>query len=260
MKTPRTLLTWITIMAAGLACANEPAVPAAQAEPKATPVIRKPEMNPEARAKLLAHTGGTVQRPGDSRRVVFLNLQKRVAGKDLDVVKGTLSGLFRIESVLKVREDSPDAVKAAAAELKDEKIGAVIVIHDTPDAPSLLVAPEARWALVNVAALAADKPSAEILVERVQKQQWRAFAYLAGAAGTNAKTCLMKPIVSPAELDALGKAPSMETISKIMANVAGLGINPARVTSYRRACEEGWAPAPTNDIQKAIWKEIKDKK
>jgi len=25
----------------------------------------------------------------------------------------------------------------------------------------------------------------------------------------------------------------------------------------REACQEGWAPAPTNDIQKAIWNEVR---
>ena len=27
-------------------------------------------------------------------------------------------------------------------------------------------------------------------------------------------------------------------------------------STYRKACREGWAPAPTNDVQKAIWEDI----
>ena len=29
-----------------------------------------------------------------------------------------------------------------------------------------------------------------------------------------------------------------------------------RRTVYRKACEEGWAPQPTNDVQKAIWDKV----
>jgi hypothetical protein len=36
-----------------------------------------------------------------------------------------------------------------------------------------------------------------------------------------------------------------------------LGVTPAEMTTYRKACREGWAPAPTNDIQKAIWEQVK---
>ena len=27
--------------------------------------------------------------------------------------------------------------------------------------------------------------------------------------------------------------------------------------TYKEACEEGWAPAPTNEIQKAIWDKVR---
>ena len=29
-----------------------------------------------------------------------------------------------------------------------------------------------------------------------------------------------------------------------------------KASTYRKACQEGWALAPTNDVQKAIWKEV----
>ena len=31
------------------------------------------------------------------------------------------------------------------------------------------------------------------------------------------------------------------------------GFEPAVVATYLTACREGWAPAPTNDAQRAIW-------
>ncbi|MCL2104224.1 MAG: hypothetical protein FWH21_04115, partial [Kiritimatiellaeota bacterium] len=62
----------------------------------------------------------------------------------------------------------------------------------------------------------------------------------------------------PEDLDALKpQTISPEPMNKIMAQAAKLGISPGRMTSYRRAVEEGWAPAPTNDFQKAIWEEVR---
>ena len=29
-----------------------------------------------------------------------------------------------------------------------------------------------------------------------------------------------------------------------------------RFATYRRACVEGWAPRPTNDVQRAIWRSV----
>ena len=53
---------------------------------------------------------------------------------------------------------------------------------------------------------------------------------------------------------------SCSTVSAVLGNRAEkLGIKPARMTTYRKAVEEGWAPAPTNDFQKAIWEEAKKK-
>ena len=33
-------------------------------------------------------------------------------------------------------------------------------------------------------------------------------------------------------------------------------MKPYRLTTYRKACEEGWANPPTNDVQKAIWDKV----
>ncbi len=38
--------------------------------------------------------------------------------------------------------------------------------------------------------------------------------------------------------------------------LADMGGKPQSRTTYRKACEEGWAPAPTNDVQKAIWDKV----
>ena len=44
---------------------------------------------------------------------------------------------------------------------------------------------------------------------------------------------------------------------KISVHARKLGMQMVRTTTYRKAAEEGWAPPPTNDVQKAIWNEAK---
>ena len=34
------------------------------------------------------------------------------------------------------------------------------------------------------------------------------------------------------------------------------GVSKERRVPYRVACQQGWAPAPTNDYQKAVWEEV----
>ena len=42
--------------------------------------------------------------------------------------------------------------------------------------------------------------------------------------------------------------------------LASAGVTPLRKTIYRKACQEGWAPAPTNEYQKAIWDKVRSEK
>jgi hypothetical protein len=79
-----------------------------------------------------------------------------------------------------------------------------------------------------------------------------------GAGNNGLDYCVMKPVSSLADLDAIkAKTIGPESLSKILNTGAKLGIKATKSTTYRKACEEGWAPSPTNDIQKAVWAEVK---
>ena len=49
---------------------------------------------------------------------------------------------------------------------------------------------------------------------------------------------------------------SYQNFNKMINNAKLMGVAVRRRVSYRKACQEGWAPAPTNDIQKAIWDKV----
>ena len=206
---------------------------------------------------MLARTGGLVKAPAEGPALLFLNVQTRVAADTIGAVSGQMAEMLRLLVVLKtIPSDEP--VAEALKALTDKDTAAVVVIADTPGYPALLVAPENRWALVNVAALGGAGVTAETLADRTQKEVWRAFGYLMGAANSNFEHCLLKPVLVPADLDAFkAKSLSPEPFSKIMTHVEKLGMKLQRTTTYRKAVEEGGAPAPTNDFQRAIWKELK---
>ena len=48
----------------------------------------------------------------------------------------------------------------------------------------------------------------------------------------------------------------MDIVQRFWDYMKPLGVLPAQRATYLKACEEGWAPAPTNDVQKAIWEKV----
>ena len=54
------------------------------------------------------------------------------------------------------------------------------------------------------------------------------------------------------ELDSMQPFIPVDVFDKIDASAKKRGLRPEILANYYEACEQGWAPAPTNDIQKAI--------
>jgi hypothetical protein len=67
----------------------------------------------------------------------------------------------------------------------------------------------------------------------------------------------MRDVKSLADIDAIQERFGLDTIAHIRSSAPFYGLVPWYQTTYVKACEEGWAPAPTNDIQKAIWERVK---
>lgn len=186
--------------------------------------------------------GGLVHKPYKGKYIVVVNNQSRVAASDLFAPGNTIEEVFNFP------------VKIVGKSEKIEKAGVIVQVSDNSTAPSLLVAPEANWAGVNVAALATDKPSAEILKTRIQKEVMRAFLFAAGVANSEVQPCLMRPIRHARDLDKYSvMQPGPSAVAPVMNTASQLGIFELTIMTYKEACEEGWAPTPTNEVQRAIW-------
>jgi len=258
MKTSIIAVTMFSFCA--VLCAQPAPQPNALHKTPKTPASRAVRMiDPAARSNMLAKTGGMIMSPAKGPALVFLDTQTRVAGTALSSTAEQLRMILRLPITVAAKPSAAPVDEAIKA-LADSKTAAVLVLADVPGYPSLLVAPENRWAVVNVAALGGAGVSSETLSVRTQKELWRAFGYLMGAAHSSNEACLLKPVFSSADLDALkAKTFCPEPLNKIMDQARKMGLQTVEMTTYRKAVEEGWAPAPANDFQRAIWNELKKK-
>lgn len=193
--------------------------------------------------------GGFVEKPGSGRgSIVYVDCQKTAPKAWID------------ESIAYFSEVTKFKVSYAegAFDLKNPKVegNATIFIIDDETLPSILVAPESRWALVNIAQIAQEKRPV-FFEQRTKKELSRAFAYLCGATGSRYERSLTRGITRLSELD---KNPDyelpMDVVQRFWDYMKPLGVMPVQRATYMKACQEGWAPAPTNGVQQAIWDKV----
>ena len=164
---------------------------------------------------------------------------------------------FRYGGTAAEDKSATEAGKMAAWLIENGVAPERVLVEDKAMPDMMLVSPEGRWAIVNVAALAADGAASQYAVARLNKEMVRAFAYLAGGCGSEFAGNLMDHITRPDQLDAYSEArPPMDVLAKVSRRLSQLGITPQRMATYQQACKEGWAPAPTNDVQRTIWNEV----
>lgn len=236
-------------------------LPAKEATNAATTAGKRPELTMEQRKmQLLRHHGGFVVQPGKGKgSVAIVN-----ASGELDDVFADMAAnvqkYLRIKAVAKRAKGKVTLSNADQAFAETGDNAAVFGVSEDR-LPALLVAPEQKWGFVNVKALKKDNPAEDVLKKRLMKELWRAFALTCGAGDTRTKECVLNPVLSLKDLDAFNNDMiSMERLNEMNEHFKLLGIEPFRRTSYRRACQEGWAPAPTNDFQKAIWEKFHSEK
>lgn len=197
--------------------------------------------------------GGYVSKPNSAKgKVVILNAQKIVPRKDFE------GALAEIRKSVHPEMSLVDVATVKLANPKDDiaKAGGNVgvVLADSPDLPMLVTAPEAGWAIVNVAALRDGKAGG--LAHRVRVELLRGFALASGCAFMSRDPVVLRSNVLISEdLDLLdAEEYGMMARLQMERELPTHGVTPWKTMAYRKACEEGWAPQPTNDFQKAIWK------
>lgn len=214
---------------------------------------QRAEYQAKARARAQERTGGLVRDTSvQEGRMIVVNSQDMVPNAELVKPIATLAGFLRTKIDF-VAGSVPSMPFDSVAYLKAQNANAVVFLVATNGLPALVVVPEDRWAVVNVARLGDEN-----LSMRTQKELLRGFAFICGGAATSFKQTLVSPITSPSDLDlVMGVQLPIDSLNAIAQYLPGIGVKPYREASYRRAVREGWAPPPTNDVQRAIWEKIK---
>ena len=199
-------------------------------------------------------TGGMVFNYATMKgEVAFLNTQKRVPSEPLATRVRTMADYFCSNFKLKEWKNPVSLANAEETRVKSGANAAVFIVDDPSIPVTILTAPETRWCFLNVAALAADNPDDKKLLARTRRELWRTLGFMLGNDSV-ADVCVMKAVNSLKELDELGaEAPSSGPLILVSRRLRAIGVEPFTRATYSRALREGWAPMPTNELQRAVY-------
>lgn len=209
------------------------------------------------RIKRLKRLGGQIQRPNTGLgKIAVVNAQKTVdfraaTGCVADLVEQTMLNIELQEASDVTPINVAEKLKATGAPI------AVFLVENPKCSVRLLTAPEDGWALVNVAAIGADGVKGKFLESRVRKETLRAIMVASGAMNSQFPGSIMGSVRKSADFDTMTEDIPLDVIGRALETLEKVGVTPAQWTNYRKACNEGWAPAPTNEYQRAIWDQIK---
>lgn len=189
--------------------------------------------------------GGMVVRPGSYEgKILLVNAQDIVPESDLRKV----ADLFAEHTKCNVTVGK--ASDAATIRL---------TLVNSADQPTVLLAPEDHWGNVNVAKLTSDLPSdaarRKFLPARARKMMIKALSILCGGGASSFPNNIMNA-ATPRELDYVDEQIPVDKINAYSLYLKRLGVTKKETATYVDACLAGWAPSPTNDIQRKIWKAV----
>lgn len=237
-------------LAAGIVLAEQVAPP--------TPAKPDKERMAAAREAMLRKTGGFIAPQEVGPYIVVADMQQGAVTAAVAAATAELERTALLPFRYVKRQAEGSVWESAVAVLGEKEVEFAVLVVADKVMPALVAAPEAGWAVVNVTPLLVGA-SAELAAQRVKQEVWRAACMALGAADSNTPKCVMGPVMSVKELDELGGAANPEYLNKMYRRAAMRGVKMQRPVAYRKAVEEGWAPEPVNEIQQAVWDEVKGK-
>ncbi len=195
----------------------------------------------ERRERMLKNTGGIIRQEGEGK-IVVVNAQTRIA--DALIAERVENLHLLLKYNFEVRKGT---WTLGAGKIADSTLTVYLV--DDATLPMSLIAVEAGWGVLNTQGLS--------LGNRFSRELSRVMTLVIGAGHSQFLASPMQAVRSPNDLDKLmTDGFTMDSMTSIQLNTKKLGLTRYKLTSYKRACEEGWAPAPTNEYQKAIWDKV----
>ena len=215
-----------------------------------------PEEIAERKARFIQRTGGFVRKPGSgSGKVAIINSQNRFSNEDLKPVAIAVDKLMRLDCAV-VRAENVGLSEAGKAVKSTGAAAGVVVAALEASLPPLILFPDQMCAVVNVGAF--PKNANAVLL---RKEVVRGLTAVSGAMESQVTPSLMRAFPDIRDLNTFQAewipADVMVRMKKCLMNV---GVAPYVIKTYKQACREGWANAPTNDLQKAVMESVKSEK
>ena len=202
----------------------------------------------EVRERIYRYFGGNLKVPGKQKgKAVIVDAAMDVPKQSLDAVAKQFNDTIHIAVEVQKGEFRFESPKLAGE--------VTLFVVDDPKLPMSLIAPESRWAIVNAATLKSEKT--QFYDARIRKETVRTLVALLGGCNSTYPDALTGCVTKADDLDRIADTRlQLEIEQRLPSYMEKLGITPYVLTSYRKACQEGWAPQPTNEVQKAIWDQI----
>lgn len=197
-------------------------------------------------------------------KIVLVNSQNKLTDEILasrtPFLEPVLCGPLHVEQA-----KLPFSVESAQSQMKEHGANVAFFIIDDPKQPMSLTCLEQAWGMVNFAKIKDGEPDEKVMKRRYAAELNRVIRSLLSVGGCGPSQ--MPTFVSRArvkgipqcgkDLDQIKRySISMNEGLAIHNNMASYGIQAAEICPYEDAVSGGWAPAPTNDIQKAIWEKV----
>lgn len=259
MKSTLVLVLSVTACAVFAKPASTNAVPKESGGTSVTNRVKTAADMEARRQRIVARAGGLINRPGTPKGCIMVfDCQKVFSPTNIMAVMDVLGKDFKKFEIICTAAADP---KGDFAGMKQrEKADVAVFIVDDATTPSLLQAPDDGWIAMNVRKLdrnlMSERAKAKFLVSRYRKQLARAVVLACGGAGSTFAGNMMD-VAKIEDLDLIEDEfvpyDKYEICERYLHN---LGLKECQRTLYRTACQEGWAPAPTNEFQKAIWDKV----
>ena len=211
----------------------------------------------ENRPQVLEKTGGFVDVPAVGTAIIVIDGREKPTGS-CDQFAEVFVNYSKMNVCVDKTPIAADETALSVATKKLLKMNAMyaMVVTDDSNAPGVAIFPEERIAIINASKYQEGKDPVR-REERIHKELWRSLGFISGIGYAPFKNDVLQPVYSVPELDALEwHVMQPMHFQKMYAGMASRGIKRARHIPYRLAVMEGWAAAPTNQYQKAVWDEV----
>ena len=248
----------LTIIFVALVAAFAGAVEPPKGKPDAATPTREERVARRDKIMMERHGGLLPAKGTPTGRIVIVNAQSKVSPDNFDYA--SLKGGSWLRGLCSVISENTTSAKCIAMEMdrlrKRHRADFLLFVTDDPSLPASLVAVESQWAIMNIAALEKDAATPEVTRIRARNEFTRVFCMLCGGFSSQFKAPLTNFVVGIDDLDNCLADPPVDVNARLRDYLDLRGIKPERRVTYRTACEEGWAPAPTNEVQRAIWEKV----